>query len=193
MPAESTDLDPRGHQASGLVLRVDGLESVRAVSLHHGTTADLVRALKYRRSTVAVTSLADRMAVGLPPVDAVTWVPASPGRRRRRGFDQAELLARAIARRSGVPARRTLRRGDDVAQTARDAVGRAVGPRLAPAGRRPRPGIRLLLVDDVMTTGATLRAAATVLHRVRGVSVHAVVATVARSDRVGEHGPASTI
>ena len=74
-----------------------------AVGVDDGAAAEAVRMLKYGRSTAVVSALADSLASAAPPVDLVTWCPASRGRRRERGFDQSELLARAVAHRIGAP------------------------------------------------------------------------------------------
>ncbi|MEQ8840602.1 MAG: hypothetical protein RIB98_06450 [Acidimicrobiales bacterium] len=148
-----------------------------AVWAHDGHPADLVRELKYGRATTVVTELAEAMADAAPTADVVAWIPASPQRRRQRGFDQGELLARAIARRVGLPARRLLRRVDDLPQTARELEGRLLGPEFTAVGRRLRFGPRLLLVDDVATTGSTLRAGASVLCAAGAAEVVGLVAT----------------
>ncbi|GJM37592.1 MAG: hypothetical protein DHS20C19_09590 [Acidimicrobiales bacterium] len=155
----------------------DPLDRVVAAWPHSGRPADLVRELKYGRATSVITELAEAMADLAPTADAVTWIPASPSRRRRRGFDQGELLARAIARRRRLPIKRLLRRTDDIAQTARPLEGRLLGPEFAPVGRRLRFKPTLLLVDDVYTTGSTLRSAARVLSERGAESVHGLVAT----------------
>lgn len=100
--------------------------------------------------------------VGPGDVDLVTWAPTSSGRRHRRGFDQAELVARRVALQLGVPCRRVLRRaGDAPPQTGLDCATRLHGPvfTASPAVR----GKRVLVVDDVVTTGSTLRSAARAL------------------------------
>lgn len=106
------------------------------------------------------------LAEGVVPdaVDVVTWAPTSRKRRRRRGFDQAELVAQRVAAQLGVPCRRLLERdGDDLPQTGRDRASRLHGPVFRASPRAA--GERVLVVDDVVTTGATLRSAADALHR----------------------------
>jgi predicted amidophosphoribosyltransferase len=108
-------------------------------------------------------------------VDVVTWVPTTAVRRRARGFDQGARLARVVAKRLRRPCRRLLRRGPGPAQTGRSARERRIGPAVH-ATDAVAPGARILLVDDVVTTGSTLTSAARAL-RVAGASdVAALVA-----------------
>jgi len=96
-----------------------------------------------------------------PPV--ITWVPLGPSRRRARGYDQAELLARAVGRFGGLPVRRTLARTRDTApQAQRAGLDRRVSLMGAfrAAGKAP-PSV--ILVDDILTTGATAAACARAL------------------------------
>ncbi len=153
------------------------LQEVISVWPHEGRAAELVCKLKYGRATVAVSELAQAMADVAPEVDFVTWVPASPSRRRQRGFDQGELLARALARRRRVRVRRLLRRSDDDPQTGRDRVGRIAGPQFESCGPALRSQPTVLVVDDVSTTGTTLRRAASVLRSRGAGTVYGLVAT----------------
>ena len=89
--------------------------------------------------------------------DVVTWAPTSLAHRRRRGFDQSELIACRVARQLGVPARSLLRRRGSVAQTGRSRRERLAGPVFF--AHRAARGLRVLVIDDVTTTGATMRAA----------------------------------
>ncbi|HEX3621615.1 MAG TPA: ComF family protein [Acidimicrobiales bacterium] len=153
-----------------------GLDGCGAFLEYDGPGRELVARLKYRNARASVPFLARGMAALILPdeVDVVTWAPTTPARRRERGFDQAELLARAVARRLHLPCRRLLRRGPGPAQTGRDAVARYAGPGFGP--RRPVDGRRILLVDDVVTTGATVGAAARALREGGAGTVQVVAA-----------------
>lgn len=151
-------------------LVVPGLDAAWALVAYEGVGRDLVRGLKFanRRAGLArVAATAARLVA--EPVDLVTWVPAEPTHRRERGYDQGALLARAVARALATPVRRTLRRRPGRAQTGLDRRARLAGPAVA-AVRRVPPTV--LVVDDVVTTGASLRAAATAL---RGAGAHRVL------------------
>jgi predicted amidophosphoribosyltransferase len=121
----------------------------------------LVTALKYRNERSAVPALAAALAELSPRTDLITWAPTSRRRRRRRGFDQAELLARATAGRARCPCRRTLRRLSGGAQTGSSLAARVTTPAFVAVAAVPE---RVVLVDDVVTTGSTLSAAASALH-----------------------------
>lgn len=124
---------------------------------------------------------------GLRP-EVVTWVPLSRRRRAERGFDQAEALARVVARRLAVPVRRLLvrRGGDALTQAGRDRAGRLAAMRGRFVGTGPVGG-SVLLVDDVLTTGAT--AAACVQALLEAGAGRVSVLTAARSLRFAEGTP----
>ncbi len=150
---------PRGPVPPGLV-------ACRALLAYEGLGRELVTNLKYRRDRAVLGWLAAGMAgLAEPPVGAVvTWAPTTAARRRQRGFDQAELLARAVARRWGVPCHPLLSRRAGPPQTGRSLVDRRSGPLLlARAGARAAAGVPVVVVDDVVTTGSTLAVAARAL------------------------------
>lgn len=154
-----------------------GLDSAVALLLYDGAGRELVAHLKYRNARAGVGWLAEGMA-GLVAgfcFDAVTWVPTTSSRRRQRGFDQARLLAAAVGRRLQVPCHRLLLRRPGPPQTGRSRAERLSGPVLAPRRWIASPP-RVLVVDDVATTGATLSAAAGCLRSGGALEVHAVVA-----------------
>jgi predicted amidophosphoribosyltransferase len=149
------------------------LDSCRALLAYDADVRSAVTALKNRDERARVTRLADGLAALIPDVPGlvVTWAPTGQRRRRERGFDQAELLARAVARRRGLPARRLLTRRRGAPQAGLAAADRWQHPGFA-SRRAPT---NVLLIDDVATTGATLAAAATALRRAGAEAVHGLV------------------
>jgi ComF family protein len=156
------------------------IDAVRAPFVYEGPIARAIRGLKFSRWHALAPPLAAAMAeVCDLEAQAVTWVPLSRRRRARRGFDQAELLARAVAPRLGMPVVPLLRRVRDTPAQARRPAGQRRGS-LAGAFRAVVPAPRqVLLVDDVLTTGSTAMACADAL-RERGAR-RVVVLTAARS------------
>jgi ComF family protein len=156
-----------------------GVNDCRVLLAYEGAGRELVARLKHRNHRAALRGLAVAAASLVDPseVDVVTWAPTTPNRRRARGYDQSELIARVVGRRLGRPTRRLLRRANGPAQTGRSAAERWSTPAFSPRVR-PRPHWRLLLVDDVVTTGATVAAAARCL-RANEPTVEIVVLALA--------------
>lgn len=134
----------------------------------------LVTALKNGDRRDLVGWLADQLAACTTPASGtvVTWAPTGAARRRARGYDQAELLARATARRWSLPCRPSLQRLAGPAQSGRSAHDRRTNPAFRAVGR-PAPAV--VVIDDVATTGATLSAAARALRSAGAQQVVAVV------------------
>lgn len=166
------------------------LDACWSLLSYEGVGRLLVTHLKYQRDRSALAWLADGMAaLGQPPSDAlVTWAPTTAARRRQRGFDQAELLARAVARRWGLPCVALLSRRAGPPQTGRSLADRRVGPLfLARAGSRVATGGPVVVVDDVVTTGSTLSVAARALAEVQVSGV--IGLTAARTARAAVAPP----
>lgn len=140
----------------------------------YSSARPLVTALKNGGRRDLLPWLADRLRARATPPDGatVTWAPTGAARRRARGYDQAELLARALARRWGLPCAGLLVRGRGPAQAGLSGPARRANPSFAAPRRCPDV---VVLVDDVATTGATLTAAARVLRGAGGHAVHGVV------------------
>ncbi len=143
---------------------MDGIRRAVAAWSYEGAPRSLVLALKVRGARSAAEPLADAMAGACRRggVDArwITWVPARRDDARRRGFDHAEVLARGVAERLGLPAIPLLvRRGRQADQAGLSRLERLANLAGAfHATATPKGGV--LLVDDLLTTGATARACA---------------------------------
>jgi predicted amidophosphoribosyltransferase len=159
-----------------------GLESCRALIAYEGTGRLLVTALKYRNHREVLDHIARPLAMLADPsaVDVVTWAPTTGSRRRDRGFDQARLLAGAVAQALRRPCRRLLDRLPGPPQTGKGVLERLGGPSFT---ARSVAGLRVLVVDDVVTTGSTLSRAAAALRREGATAVHGLA--LARTPRTG--------
>lgn len=150
----------------------------------------MIHALKFehRRESVAILGEAAVEAIRSRGLDrnaeVIVPLPLHPWRKMRRGFDQAELLARFVARSLNLPlsTHAILRRSGRPPQSMTATRERAqnVAGAFAPArfawSRRAVRGKRVLLIDDVMTTGASLDAAARALLLAGARRVDAAVA-----------------
>jgi ComF family protein len=151
----------------------------RAPFAFEGPARAAVHQLKYRGVRGVGRALGSAMAACSPVgADLVTWVPLTRRRKADRGFDQAKVLAKVVARESGLPARALLRRVVATGpQAKRDAVARRAAMRGSFALRdRVAVPPHVLLVDDVLTTGATAAACAEALRAAGAQTVSLLVA-----------------
>lgn len=124
-------------------------------------------------------------------LDGVTWVPMSPQKLRRRGYNQSELLAKAVAKELGLPAWDLLEQVRETdTQHSLTRAQRADNVRGAYRAKSAALGKRVLLVDDIVTTGATLRACAQGLYGAGAQKVCAVCAANTAFSRREELPPA---
>lgn len=117
-------------------------------------------------------------------IDVISWIPLSKKRLRQRGYDQARLLAEEIAAKTGLPCRQLLQKvkNNSAQSLTRDAKQRRenVAGVYALDDGADASGLRILLVDDVVTTGATISEAARILRKAGAKSVFGV--TLARHE-----------
>ncbi len=170
-----------------------GFDAAYCFGSYEGTLRELIHLYKYDRIQTLARPLADLLAAALPldeRFDAVTPVPLHWRKQWQRGFNQSDLLARAVARRRGIPVVRALRRTRST-QTQAGLSNTERRKNVAAAFQCRRSGEtlagrRVLLIDDVMTTGSTAAACARVLKQAGAARV--VLLTVARVDRRFEGG-----
>jgi ComF family protein len=159
------------------------LARVRAVAMFGGPAREAVHALKYENRH-AISGMMGRLmaeSVRELPFDIVAPLSLHPSRRRERGYDQAVMLARHVADALGVPVHRTLvRRIRKTKQQALlDKGARRENVRGAFEVTERMDASRILLVDDVYTTGATLRAGAWALRVAGAREVRGAVVAIA--------------
>ncbi|MGD0776547.1 MAG: ComF family protein [Candidatus Solibacter sp.] len=161
-----------------------GFDAAYSFGAYEGVLRQLIHLYKYGKVRTLARPLGGLLAQALPrdeSFDAAVPVPLHWRRRLERGFNQSELLAREISRRTGIPVVRALGR---VRPTPTQAGLSNSGRRqnVARAFRsRSVQGKRILLIDDVMTTGATAGACASALKQAGARRV--ALLTVARVDR----------
>ncbi len=149
---------------------------IDAVTGYDDIGKELIRRFKFEGDQEAGRLCASYMAdvVDAADFDIVVAVTTTAARRRQRGYDQAEILAREVARRLRLPHVKALVRVKNVHQ-----IGRGRLERLAQSedlyvavNARELTSKRVLLVDDVTTTGATMRSAATTLQDAGAIDVY---------------------
>ncbi len=147
---------------------------------YEGLAKRLIYKFKYERASAAAKPLARLMIEALPWLNdetLIVHVPTATRRRRQRGYDHAELIAREIARQRGLT---------HIPLLARYGQSRQVGAKRNERLKQLQdsfyirnlnelPKARILLVDDIVTTGGTLEAAAAVLKKAGAKSVDAIV------------------
>lgn len=146
-----------------------GIDAVAYAYVYRGAAAGIVRRLKYSGVGQLAAFMGEDMVrahrfIEPTGADCVTCVPMHKKRRKRRGYNHAELLARDVAARLNLPYIEALERTRNTKQQARlDDHARRINLKDAFRVTGPVAGRRILLVDDVCTTGSTARACAKAL------------------------------
>ena len=152
---------------------------------YSGPARDLVRALKFRGAIALADAMAAQIVANAPSgmLDGeLVPVPLHPSRLRKRGYNQAAAIAEAVGRRADLDVLRCLvRSGPSITQVGRDRTERTAAPAGSIHTQGPAPE-KVLLVDDVVTTGATLGACrdALVAHGARDVAAVCFARTIGR-------------
>jgi predicted amidophosphoribosyltransferase len=144
---------------------IPGIASAWYLATYEGVGGELIRRGKYGAKEALLVELARltarRCVDRLTEVDEITWVPSPMGRRMRRGFSLPEIFAVELAAALARPQRRLLARTGGARQATVERGERWANVRgVMQLHRAPSPGASVLLVDDVLTTGATASACA---------------------------------
>jgi ComF family protein len=172
---------PYPRRSHTCVASLTGFERTYAAAIHAGVARRAVHAFKYRGQRALAQGLAERLYAAIPEVlQHENWlivpVPTHPLRRRARGYDQAALLARALARRGGWNWQNALRRVRNTEPSpGLDRAARRANLADAFVCNYRLDGQIVLLVDDVLTTGATADVAASALKAAGVRTVHLTV------------------
>jgi len=173
---------PRGSVCGNCLASPPHFDGTQALWLYEFPGDRLVQALKYRAWLALAPFFGNKLASRpLPPIDLVVPMPLYPDRLAQRGFNQAVEIARVFAKRSRLRlAPRGARRAKDTtAQTELPYEERTRNVRGAFACDLELSGMSIAVVDDVMTTGASLNELARVLKRAGAARVENLV--IARS------------
>lgn len=175
--------------ADGQVQHFRNVDKCLSPLYYHGNVKDSLHRYKFGGATAYADIYSEFIVKCIDEnqisCDSITWVPLSRRRLRKRGYDQAELLAELIAKHLGQRPIRLLKKLRDTPPQSQTGSAEKRRANIAGAYACLHPeqvqGKRILLVDDIVTTGATLSEAAKVLKKAGAKEV--ICATLARSLR----------
>ena len=169
---------------------VEGMDGCLSPLAYRGEVPEAVRRYKFpgnpsygRPFGLLAAQCAQNYPTG--PMDLVTWTPLSRSRLRKRGFDQAELMARTVAGELGLPVERLLEKVKDngpQSHLEEEAARRANVQNVYRLRREDLAGLRIWLVDDVVTTGSTLSECARLLRKAGAGQVWGLTLAQARKN-----------
>ena len=171
------------------------LDSFTAVWYYEEDVRRSMLRFKFRRAAYLAPKYAGMLAPrlkGQESFDLLAWVPISRRRRFRRGYDQCELLAKALSRELGIPHQRVLRKvrhtpPQSTLRTLEERRANVLGAFRVCRGADLR-GKRVLLVDDIRTTGATIQECARVLYTAGAKEVHGAAIAAVRNHKNNQAG-----
>lgn len=171
--------------------RVTGMDSVSVVWFYEGKVRDSLIRFKFHHKPGYAAGFGRMMAMKIarrmPNVDFIAWVPVSGKRRWERGYDQGQLLAQTVSRELGLEAKPVLKKiRDNPAQSGLESAEERFS-NVKDAYEVTDPdavmGKRILLIDDILTTGATSSECARMLRSAGAVSIHLLVAASGRKHK----------
>lgn len=153
------------------------LRYVYVGGMYDGILKDLIHRYKFEHARAACKPIARIITTSL--LDLADWtvvpVPTVAAHIRERSYDHTLLIAKQVARLANLPLERPLERGKNMRQVGADRKARAAVAESIELGRSPKAK-KILLIDDVCTTGATLNACAALLIKAGATEVRAAVA-----------------
>lgn len=159
-----------GHAKNGLCDNCQdksAIDNILAVTRYQGSVKAFVHAIKFERAQAGTHIMAklmgDKLSDHAAGIEMITYAPTANTRRRIRGYDQAALMARYLGRERKVPYSTLLYRHGKSRQVGASRDQRVLHMEEAFTVRSKDLPARVLLIDDVITTGATLEAAARTL------------------------------
>lgn len=163
----------------------DGIDYIHAAFVYEGPVRKLIHRLKYESVRAAAVPLAKQMVfLSSGEEEIIVPVPTDPRRERMRGFNQSALLAQHIAKELGMPMEKALRRVESrPPQTGLPLIKRRENLVGCMAASQAVNGKRVLLVDDVCTSGATVAEAARALREAGASGVGVFAAARAKGGR----------
>ncbi|MEO7617328.1 MAG: ComF family protein [Candidatus Saccharibacteria bacterium] len=140
------------------------IHGVSVAGYYGDAVKELILRLKFHRDRSAARASAEMVLLRLDATkitfDVVTSVPISPQRYRERGYNQSELIAKELAKALKLPYSAFLGRANGDHQLGKDRKTRLEQAKLGFYVQKSVPHARILIIDDVVTTGATLDACA---------------------------------
>lgn len=165
-----------------LCVKQSELKQVIIAGLHENGIKEAIHSYKYNNAIAGAKPLANLVSLALRsnnlcPIDIVTWLPTASARKRKRGYDHSELLARECAKELKLPFVKTLTRIGSTKQVGTDRRTRLAQLQNAfyPISSKSLANKRVLLIDDVITTGASLNSAAKAIKSSGAIYVCAAV------------------
>lgn len=177
--------------AKGVSVQAEGISRIHAAYPYDAQVKRLIRTLKYESVRAAAGPLGREMAK-LPSygADIIVPVPTDRARMKKRGFNQADVLAEIVGRETGIPVVHALVRTQSrVPQSSLSAAQRRTNLAGCMQVSEAVSGMDVLLIDDVVTTGSTLTEAARALAQAGAGQITAVAAAYAQQSAPGDSEP----